>query len=78
MEDGNYYHNWDIRSIGELRWVLKRTTSTIGLTVKRGDKFFRAVARYVEEERRIQTPLGMETIKTGRWMLEGPTEMSQP
>jgi hypothetical protein len=74
LPDGSSHDTWDITSIAELRWVLARTTSRIGLTVKRDDKYIKSIAVYTVVQKMVITSQGPITVSEGEWRLLGPTE----
>lgn len=62
LRDGTLHQTWDIHSIDELRWVLARTNSRVGLTIKRDGKYVKAVALYVQVTEMRKTPTGEEQV----------------
>jgi hypothetical protein len=79
LPDGAYHEDWEIHSIRELIWVLKRTTSRIGLTVKRGDSYVKSIATYTVSQRTATGPDGRPyTVQVGVWVLHGPLRVDSP
>lgn len=78
LSDGTVHQTWKILSIADLRWVLARTHSRIGLTVKRDETYIKAVAVFRLYQEQVDTPRGMAKVFRGRWELDGPQEFDAP
>jgi hypothetical protein len=76
LSDGNHYDSWEIHSTSDLKWVLEKTRSKIGLTVKRGNRFIQSVATYGVVMETATAPCGrIIQVAKGAWSLEGPKEV---
>jgi hypothetical protein len=76
LRSGESHQKWQIHSIRDLNWVLRRTSSKIGLTVKRGTSYVESIAKYEVVAQTEMTPDGRIIIRrVGHWVLIGPTEV---
>jgi hypothetical protein len=75
LSDGQLHNSWYVNSINDLLWVLQRTRSTIGVTVKREKNFIRTIAIYRVKTGKVYGP---ECVQVGVWMLEGPETVERP
>ncbi len=77
IDDGKEYTSWDIKSVSDLKWVLNRTISRIGVTVARSTTRVQAIATYRLVMDMVMTPNGLQQVRRGVWTLDGPTEVDE-